>query len=68
MFGRDFAPGEVYIVGDTPADINCGATHGLRTIAVATGPSHALDDLRGCAPDHLFADLSGVQAMRISST
>jgi phosphoglycolate phosphatase len=65
IFGRDFAPGEVYIVGDTPADINCGATHGLRTIAVATGPSHALDDLRGCAPDHLFADLSGVQAMKV---
>ena len=61
MFGRDFAPDETYIVGDTPADINCGAAHGLRTIAVATGPAHALDDLRGCAPDHLFADLSGVQ-------
>jgi phosphoglycolate phosphatase-like HAD superfamily hydrolase len=65
VFGRDFAPGEVYIVGDTPADINCGAAHGLRTIAVATGPAHALDDLRGCAPDHLFADLSGVQTMEI---
>jgi phosphoglycolate phosphatase-like HAD superfamily hydrolase len=65
MFGRDFTPGEVYIVGDTPADINSGAAHGLRTIAVATGPAHALDDLRGCAPDHLFADLSGVQTMRI---
>jgi phosphoglycolate phosphatase len=62
-FGRDFAPEETYIIGDTPADINCGAAHGLRTIAVATGPAHALDDLRGCAPDHLFADLSGVQTM-----
>jgi phosphoglycolate phosphatase-like HAD superfamily hydrolase len=64
-FGRDFAPEETYIVGDTPADISCGVAHGLRTIAVATGPAHALDDLRGCAPDHLFADLSGVQTLRI---
>lgn len=65
VFGRNFAPGEVYIVGDTPADISCGAAHGLRTIAVATGPAHALDDLRGCAPNHLFADLSGVQTLRV---
>jgi phosphoglycolate phosphatase-like HAD superfamily hydrolase len=64
-FGRNFAADEVYIVGDTPADISCGVAHGLRTIAVATGPAHALDDLRGCAPDHLFADLSGVQGMGI---
>jgi len=64
-FGRDFGPEETYIVGDTPADISCGVAHGLRTIAVATGPAHALDDLRDCAPDHLFADLSGVQTMRI---
>ncbi len=64
-FKRDFAPEETYIVGDTPADISCGAAHGLRTIAVATGPAHALDDLRGCAPDHLFADLSGVKTMKV---
>jgi phosphoglycolate phosphatase-like HAD superfamily hydrolase len=64
-FRRDFAPSETWIVGDTPADISCGAAHGLRTIAVATGPAHALDDLCGCAPDHLFADLSGVQTLRI---
>jgi phosphoglycolate phosphatase-like HAD superfamily hydrolase len=65
VFGRDFALEETYIIGDTPADIRCGAAHGLRTIAVATGLAHALDDLRDCAPDHLFADLSGVQTLRI---
>lgn len=65
VFGRNFAPAETYIVGDTPADIGCGVAHSLRTIAVATGPAHALDDLRGCAPDHLFADLSGVQTMKV---
>jgi phosphoglycolate phosphatase-like HAD superfamily hydrolase len=65
MFGRDFAPKEVYIVGDTPADISCGAAHGLRTVAVATGPAHTLDDLRGCAPDYLFADLFGVQTLNL---
>jgi phosphoglycolate phosphatase-like HAD superfamily hydrolase len=65
VFERDFVADEVYIVGDTPADISCGVAHGLRTIAVATGPAHALDDLRGCAPDHLFADLSGVRTLLI---
>ncbi len=65
LFERDFAPAETYIVGDTPADVGCGAAHGLRTIAVATGPAHALDDLRSCGPDYLFADLSGVCTLSI---
>jgi phosphoglycolate phosphatase len=63
VFGREFAPEETYIVGDTPADIGCGAAHGLKTIAVATGPTHALDDLRACAPTHLLDDLSGLCAL-----
>ena len=28
---------EVVVVGDTPRDVDCGRTHGTRTVAVATG-------------------------------
>lgn len=59
-FGRDFAAEETYIVGDTPADIACGAACALRTIAVATGPIHSLAELRAFGPDHAFEDLRGV--------
>ena len=60
IFGRIYAPDEVYVVGDTPADIACGAASRFRTIAVATGPIHSLDLLRECQPDHAFADLGGI--------
>jgi phosphoglycolate phosphatase-like HAD superfamily hydrolase len=59
-FGRAFAVSDVYIVGDTPADIACGTASRLRTIAVATGPEHSLDELRACQPDYLLPDLGGL--------
>lgn len=49
---------QTWIIGDTPADIGCGAAHGLRTIAVATGPIHSLAELRACGPELALADLS----------
>ncbi len=57
VFGRSFAPDRVFVVGDTPADIACGAAHGLRTVGVATG-FHALAELRACQPDYTLTDLS----------
>jgi len=63
LFGRDWSPDEVYVVGDTPADIACGAAHGLRTVAVATGSIHTLDQLRACSPTHAYADLSGLHEL-----
>jgi phosphoglycolate phosphatase-like HAD superfamily hydrolase len=35
---------EVYVIGDTPADILCGVAIGARTVAVATG-SYSVDEL-----------------------
>ncbi len=64
-FGRTFAPAETYVVGDTPADIACGAACELRTIAVATGPIHDLDVLRGYGPDYAFATLHGLLALDV---
>ena len=63
VFGRSFAPNTVFVVGDTPADIACGVASGLRTIAVATGPEHAIDHLRDCAPDFVIADLRELESL-----
>lgn len=48
---------EVVIVGDTPADIACGAAFGARTVALATG-TYSFDELQACDPDHLFDSLA----------
>lgn len=65
-FGRDFAAADIYVVGDTPADIACGVASGLRTIAVATGPVHDLDTLSACGPDYAFADLRGLVTLELA--
>lgn len=65
VFGRDFARTETYVVGDTPADVACGAAHRLRTVAVATGPVHALADLRACGAEFAFEDLRGLLSLEL---
>jgi phosphoglycolate phosphatase len=47
---------EIVIIGDTPADILCGAGHGAKAIGVATG-RHSVDELAAHRPDFVFADL-----------
>lgn len=49
-------PGGVYVVGDTPHDVACGAAIGARTIAVATG-RHTTDDLAALSPWRTLAAL-----------
>jgi phosphoglycolate phosphatase-like HAD superfamily hydrolase len=61
LTGRRYVGKEIVVVGDTPADIECGAGLGVRTIAVATG-RHGLEELAAHHPDHLFADLSDWRA------
>ncbi len=55
--GRLYAGKDIVVIGDTPADIECGASLGVTAVAVATG-RHTVDDLAAHAPDHLFADFS----------
>lgn len=43
--GRAYAPRDVWVVGDTPADVRCAATSRLRSLAVATG-RYGPDELR----------------------
>jgi phosphoglycolate phosphatase-like HAD superfamily hydrolase len=65
LYRTAFAPEQVYVVGDTPADVACGVACGLRTVAVATGVIHSIDELRACGPDYAFADLSGLRALPV---
>lgn len=62
LTGRRFTGKEVVIIGDTPADIACGAHLGVRTIAVATG-RYSVQELAGHAPDHVYRDLSDWRAV-----
>jgi phosphoglycolate phosphatase-like HAD superfamily hydrolase len=55
--GYRFSGKEIAVIGDTPNDITCGAEHGVKAIAVATG-MHTTAELAAYRPDHLFADLS----------
>lgn len=64
-FGRAYTPDEVYIVGDTPADIACGAASCYRTIAVATGRVHSLETLRAYGPDYVLEDLGGIASLTL---
>ena len=54
---RAFRPEEVFVVGDSPADIEAGNANGVMTLAVATG-SHPLEYLAGFNPTCALPDLS----------
>ena len=57
LTGRSYAGKDVVVIGDTPADVECGASLGVTAVAVATG-RHSVAELAAHAPDHVFADLS----------
>ena len=46
------------IVGDTPRDVECARIHGARSLAVATGRRHSVDDLERSGADLTLPDLS----------
>ncbi|MDD5261975.1 MAG: HAD family hydrolase [Methylacidiphilales bacterium] len=54
--GLHFKPEQVYVIGDTPHDIECGKVIGAKTIAVATG-GYSRVELEAHAPTALFDDL-----------
>jgi len=55
-----FEPENVYVIGDTPHDIECGKVIGAKTIAVATG-GYSRAELEAHQPTALFDDLSHPQ-------
>jgi phosphoglycolate phosphatase-like HAD superfamily hydrolase len=60
--GRAPEPGQLWVIGDTPADVQCGRAVGASVIAVATG-MYSADQLRATNPDYLFDDFSNPQAV-----
>lgn len=60
--GEEFAPENIFVIGDTPKDIACGKAFGAKTVAIATG-NYTADDLRPFQPDFLFEDLSDKPAV-----
>ena len=62
IHGITFAPDQIFVIGDTPRDIECGRAIGAKTVAIATGDytSHQLGDH---SPDFLFEDLLDTTAV-----
>src|SRR6185369_11729882 len=56
-----FEPDRVWVIGDTPHDIECGRVIGARTLAVATG-SHTCEQLAMHRPDAVLPDLADTAA------
>ena len=55
--GIGFAADDVFVIGDTPKDIDCARAAGFRAVAIATG-SYSRDELAAHRPDFLFEDLA----------
>jgi phosphoglycolate phosphatase len=52
---------EIVIIGDTPYDITCGRSLGVRALGVATG-RHDVASLAAAGADAVFPDLSDTAA------
>lgn len=61
MLGRRVEGASIVIIGDTPADIQCGRGIGARAIGVATG-HFTVSDLAEHAPHAVFEDFTDVEA------
>jgi phosphoglycolate phosphatase len=56
-YGYDFSPKRVFIIGDTPHDIQCARVIEARAVAVATG-KYSVEQLQSYNPDLLLNDLT----------
>ncbi|MFN8499849.1 MAG: haloacid dehalogenase-like hydrolase [Anaerolineae bacterium] len=62
LTGRTFRGKDIVIIGDTPLDIACGESLGVRTIGVATG-RYTVEELRAAGADAVFATLGDTRAV-----
>lgn len=62
VLGHEPSGDTVVIIGDTPADIDCGRGIGARAIAVATG-AYSVEELATHRPHAVFADLADTDAV-----
>jgi phosphoglycolate phosphatase-like HAD superfamily hydrolase len=59
--GIELKPEQLIVIGDTPNDIACARHFGARSIAVATGKSHRIEDLLPHEPDAVLHDLTDTE-------
>jgi phosphoglycolate phosphatase len=62
IYREKFLPGNIWIIGDTPRDIDCGKSNGLRTLAVATS-AWGVDELQTHQPDAALLNLSDTEGV-----
>lgn len=62
LLGRDVLGTDVVIIGDTPADVQCGRGIGARAIGVATA-HYRVEDLVAAGAHAAFADLSDTDSV-----
>ncbi len=60
--GISFDSDRIFVIGDTPRDIECGRAIGARTVAIATG-NYDRPALAEHSPDFLFDDFRDTQAV-----
>jgi phosphoglycolate phosphatase-like HAD superfamily hydrolase len=56
-FGDELSPDQIWVIGDTPLDVQCARCIGARVAAVGTG-WHSMSELEAARPDLLVADFS----------
>lgn len=61
-YRREFAPEDVVVVGDTPADVQCARALGAIAVVVQTGFAQAAD-LKASQPDYLIGDLTAFDSV-----
>jgi len=54
--GHEVSPERIWVIGDTPLDVQCARAIGARAVAVATG-WHSVDELRASQADWVLPDL-----------
>jgi phosphoglycolate phosphatase-like HAD superfamily hydrolase len=59
--GPHCGPDQVWVIGDTPLDVQCARAIGARVVAVATG-MHTFEQLAACSPDLVVHDFSDASA------
>lgn len=59
LFSAEFPPENVFVIGDTPHDIECGKGIGAKTIAAATGKFNA-EELLAHNPTAVLTDFADV--------
>ena len=60
LSGRVYDPGEIFLIGDSPSDVEAGKANGINTVAVATGRCNT-ETLRALGPTFVFEDLSDTE-------